>query len=79
MILVASNVVLSMTCSILVYYAMVREDYPAATAIAVLGICLTNAVSGLRYRNCSKSEPEMPPLEPPVRRVHTWSGSKEEE
>ena len=73
MILVAFSVILSMTCSVLVYMAMIMEDYPAAAAIAILGICFTNTVSGLRYRVVSK--PEIPPLEPPVWEYQTWVGT----
>jgi ABC-type sulfate transport system permease component len=44
MVLVIASAILSLTCSVLVYMAMVWEDYPAAAAIAILGICLTNTV-----------------------------------
>lgn len=70
MILVVSSVMLSMTCSVLVYSAMVMEDYPAAAAIAVLGICLTNTVSGLGR---SKPKAEIKLAEPPVWESYTWT------
>ena len=61
MVLVIASAILSLTCSVLVYMAMVWEDYPAAAAIAILGICLTNTVSRLHYSEQPQSE--TPPLE----------------
>lgn len=49
MILAIVGTIFSFACSMLVYVAMVWEDYPAAAAVAILGICLTNAVARLRY------------------------------
>lgn len=63
MVLVIVSAVFSFTCSVLVYVAMISEDYPAAAAIAVLGICLTNTVTRARYSWHPEPQPETPPAE----------------
>ena len=63
MVFVMVSGAFSVICSVFVYLAMLQEDHPAAAAIAILGICLTNTVSGARYSGHPESQSETPPVE----------------